>query len=251
MKLTARQEAFLNELVTLYQNDAAPIHYTTLAKQLDVNRYTAYDMLKVLEKKGYVASHYRAKEGHVGPGRSEVVFMPTKKADHLFQRASTYLEDVDLETAGPLALFVSPSSHYQWAVRLLNGLMPDETKQIRYCVELLLVLLLSVSQSTNGRSPLQLPFPPIFCPSNLPKRPHLTLLSGLLLGLVINHTDTSKNSLLEHTLRYQAIIFGLSDTDCQKLSQYLQYILRQYVVYSDSNDAKHSFLDLNMAMIAS
>ena len=111
MKLTARQEAFLQNLIMLYQSDATPVHYTVLAEQLDVNRYTAYDMLKVLEKKGYVASQYRAKEGHSGPGRSEIVFAPTEKANHLFQQADTFLPDICL-------LYTSPSPRDQRGSRM-------------------------------------------------------------------------------------------------------------------------------------
>lgn len=238
MKLTARQEAFLQKLIALYQNDATPVHYTALAKQLDVNRYTAYDMLKVLEKKGYVASHYRAKEGPAGPGRSEVVFAPTKKADRLLQQVDTFLEDIDLAKAGPLAVFVSAPADIKWAMELLNGAIPDETAQIRYCAELIMVLLLSIRQQINGRSPLQASLLQLFPSANLSQRSHLTLLGGFLLGLLANRPTPLRTDLVEHTLRYQAFVFSLSDAECARLSQHLNDILVHYQMYAQTIRSK-------------
>src|SRR5206468_3082681 len=40
----------------------------------------AYDMLKLLEQKGYVGSEYVLSPAHSGPGRSSIAFTPTAKA---------------------------------------------------------------------------------------------------------------------------------------------------------------------------
>ena len=53
-----------------------PIHYSALAEHLGVSKITAYDMLRHLEEKGYISSHYQLEDEKTGPGRSKVVFSP-------------------------------------------------------------------------------------------------------------------------------------------------------------------------------
>ncbi|MBN1313933.1 MAG: hypothetical protein JXA42_00630, partial [Anaerolineales bacterium] len=79
-KLTGRQKIFFNQFVDLYLRDNEPIHYTTLAEQLGVGKITAYDMLRLLEDKGFVSSEYVLPEGDREKGRSTVLFRPTQKA---------------------------------------------------------------------------------------------------------------------------------------------------------------------------
>ena len=56
MKLTGRQRQFVAKFIDLYQQANRPLHYVTVAQQLDVSPMTAYDMLRLLEEKGLVAS---------------------------------------------------------------------------------------------------------------------------------------------------------------------------------------------------
>jgi DNA-binding MarR family transcriptional regulator len=82
--LTRRRMQFLQKLVDLYQKTNLPIHYETLADALGVSKWTAYDMLKEIEKLGYLSRSYEvnAKE----TGRSQVVYVPTVKASELFEQ---------------------------------------------------------------------------------------------------------------------------------------------------------------------
>ncbi len=92
MKVTARQAEFLQRLVDLWRERQAPVHYTELAEALGVNRYSAYDMLRVLEDKGLVACDYVLAASHSGPGRSMVVFYPTEKGCRLLS-GETHVPD--------------------------------------------------------------------------------------------------------------------------------------------------------------
>ena len=96
MDLTRRQEEFVRSLLDLYGELQEPFHYSELADRLGVSRFTAYDMLRVLEEKGIVTSHYQLDEGRSGPGRSTVVYRPT-------HRARRILEDVFAGSAGESA----------------------------------------------------------------------------------------------------------------------------------------------------
>ena len=80
MQLTQRQSDFLRKLLDLYHDAQQPIHYSQVATALGVNRFSAYDMLKLLEHKGYVTSQYVLGPSRNGPGRSSIAFLPTPKA---------------------------------------------------------------------------------------------------------------------------------------------------------------------------
>jgi len=87
MQLTSRQCDFLEKLLDVYyRHRRQPIHYTTLAQALNVANSTAYEMLRLLEQKGYVSSEYYLSDHRTGPGRSMVLFRPTIKALRTFRR---------------------------------------------------------------------------------------------------------------------------------------------------------------------
>ena len=84
MKLTGRQETFLGEFLDLYSQAQEPLHYTHVAEVLGVGKVTAYDMLRLLEKRGLVRAEYVLRGQGQGGGRSTVVFVPTEKAHDLY-----------------------------------------------------------------------------------------------------------------------------------------------------------------------
>jgi DNA-binding MarR family transcriptional regulator len=78
--LTLRQKAFLAKFLDVYREKQEPVHYSAVAQRLGVNNSTAYDMLRLLEKKGMVNSHYATPKTTAGPGRSSILFSPTLRA---------------------------------------------------------------------------------------------------------------------------------------------------------------------------
>ncbi|MBE3555043.1 MAG: Lrp/AsnC family transcriptional regulator, partial [Thermicanus sp.] len=82
MILTERRKQFLQKLIDLYQMTNLPVHYETLAHALGVSKWTAYDMMRELEKQGYLSRDYALHPGEIG--RSQIVFQPTEKASELF-----------------------------------------------------------------------------------------------------------------------------------------------------------------------
>ena len=80
MKLTRRQEEFVQKMIELKRESTGPIHYSLLAERLGVSPFTAYDMLCLLEEKGYMISEYQLPPDKRGPGRAERVFYPTETA---------------------------------------------------------------------------------------------------------------------------------------------------------------------------
>ncbi|GIQ65060.1 hypothetical protein PACILC2_36280 [Paenibacillus cisolokensis] len=84
MALTKRRLQFLHKLMDLYQKTNLPIHYEALAKSIGVSKWTAYDMLKEIEKLGFISRSYEVNSKETG--RSQVVFVPTSKASELFNQ---------------------------------------------------------------------------------------------------------------------------------------------------------------------
>ena len=76
-KLTRRQYQFLESVVSTYSETGSPVSYKDIANKLEVSRWTAYDILQELYKKGFLIAKYRPVGG---PGRSEVLYVPTQEA---------------------------------------------------------------------------------------------------------------------------------------------------------------------------
>lgn len=79
MSLTERRRQFLEELKELYEKYNRPIHYVELARKLSVSPATAYDILKILHKDGYVEAVYLENSIKNKKGRGRVFFKPKDK----------------------------------------------------------------------------------------------------------------------------------------------------------------------------
>jgi len=94
-ELTRRQQQFLNQFLDFYLDMDKPIHYTDLAKHLNIGKITAYEMLTLLEKRGLVKSEFYLSPDDRGPGRSEILFLPTKRSECLIGLKPGRSDDVE------------------------------------------------------------------------------------------------------------------------------------------------------------
>ena len=85
LKLTYRQRQFLQQFIDYYSKVGHDVHYVTFAKELGLGNSGVYEMLRVLELKGYVRSDYRffSDNRQRGPGRPSVVFNPSPIASQI------------------------------------------------------------------------------------------------------------------------------------------------------------------------
>src|SRR5512147_3090950 len=97
MTLTRRQEDFVQKMIELKQEFNGPVHYSVLAERLGVSPFTAYDMLCLLEEKGFVTSAYQLPGDKSGPGRAERVFYPGPMANAHTQRMAAETGGLPLE----------------------------------------------------------------------------------------------------------------------------------------------------------
>ncbi len=222
MKLTPRQQTFLDNLFELYRELKGPVHYSILAEKLGVNKFSAYDMLKVLEEKGVAASDYVLSGDQAGPGRSQVVFYPTNKAAQFL----TQLRD-EMRYSSDWSRVKERILHRLEEARQANPAdalrdalsnLPDTKMPLNYCAEMISVLLLNLEQlrSRNILSALN--------GLNAKGQVGLGALAGLSLAFSLTNEgeDTSvTDKLMTHTQRFQNQLAEMSEDSINKLSAFL------------------------------
>lgn len=222
MKLTPRQQAFLDNLFELYREFKGPVHYSVVANKLGVNKFSAYDMLKVLEEKGVAASDYILNDNQSGPGRSQVVFYPTHKAaQFLTQLRDEMRYSADWQRVKENILKrLQESRQANLAEALGDALstLPDTKVPLNYCAEMVSILLLNIERmrSTN--------MTPFLETLSVKGQIGLASLAGLSLGSCLNQEaedTTLLKKLTTHTQRFQNQLAEMSEESISKLSALL------------------------------
>ena len=216
-KLTVRQRAFWEKLQDLYRERKSPVHYSTVAERLGVSKFSAYDMLRVLEQKGVAKSEYLLSAGKSGPGRSQIVFYPmVLESDEgwlqLKQRLLSELQD---------------DRDFDYREKLLKILtrLPDLRAPLDYCAGTIAALLLNLNLLKEKISEHN----PLCSVSSLltTGEAGLGALAGLSLGSLL--ATSAESSLAERLLasvrHYQNYLSQLSEENKGRLSEFLQEAL--------------------------
>lgn len=229
IKLTPRQRAFLDKLLDLYREHQGPVHYSLVAEKLGVNRFSAYDMLKLLEKKGMARSDYVLEAAHAGPGRSMVVFYPTQQAANLLSQLTGDIhineEWRQFKERILQRLQETKSANYREMLNDLLAKIPERTSPLIYCTEMITALLLNLSRAKEKASGMN----PFRALSSLGSTGEagLGVLAGLSLGSTLAEKgDASlRDKLLSYTRHYHACLLNLSEEAKAGLSDFLQEAL--------------------------
>ncbi|MDI3534771.1 MAG: hypothetical protein PWQ82_1136 [Thermosediminibacterales bacterium] len=91
MSLTNRRKDFLKVILDEYQRTKTPVHYVTVAERLGISKWTAYDVMKQLEEKGFLEAEYQVSDERT-PGRSVILFVPTKKSKQVFKNEENHIQ---------------------------------------------------------------------------------------------------------------------------------------------------------------
>ncbi len=229
MKLTRRQEEFVENLVALTREVNGPIHYSILAERLGVSPFTAYDMLRLLEEKGIVTSEYQVAEGKSGPGRAERLFFPILSENNV--RLVEKLSSIDLSQEELRQFLLEQVRRGEFPQRelgeeLLARVPPDGPEEIQYCVGIMMVIALRLRHHDDHKKFLTylsdiLPIDGAITPANL------CLLGGFAFG-IMSQKETEDREwsqiLLEHILQYQEIVRCMAPEACQRLADDLMLI---------------------------
>jgi len=227
-KLTARQRVFCEALLELYDKLRGPVHYSQLADRLGVNRFSAYDMLKVLEEKGFAASSYALEAGHSGPGRPMVVFAPTPQAASLCAAPQDLESDEEWHSLRERVLArlrQARGANVREALGDLLARLPEAGgAPLAYCTEMTAALLLNM-QRARARAAGLSPFRALAALRS-GGATGLEALAGLSVGATLAAEDETSTSLtqrlLDHARRYQANLERLSEEAHARLVQFLE-----------------------------
>lgn len=99
MAITERRKQFLEILERLYNEKKRPIHYYEIAKKVNVSPATAYDILQLLYKEGYIETVYE--EALRKKGRKKVFFKPREEKENNIN------EVMNIDRANPFLLCIS------------------------------------------------------------------------------------------------------------------------------------------------
>ena len=238
MKITKRQETFILNLLDLYREVQEPIHYTTLAERLGVSRFTAYDMLRVLEKKGFVKSEYKLSEEKSRAGRSERVFFPTSKADDLISLMTGESTDFQWENMRDLIKDkVEKGEFADWDVvmEIMARVPPEGEGHLHYCVEVLTIILLHLHQNENLDTFRKF-MKNIMPETKVVNRTNLSLLGGFAVGILAQESDVEEGWLREliiHLVKFQEIVIQLDPEEFRHLAEDAREHLERVFINSE------------------
>lgn len=231
MKLTRRQEVFVRMMIELKQEFNGPVRYALLAERLGVSPFTAYDMLCLLEEKGYVTSEYQLPTDKSGPGRAERVFYPGGMAYAHEQRMAVETGGLHLEGEA-LELYVleklrqgeMPEDDKELVEQLMQRLLPAGQGKVRYCAEVMTVAALRVQHSAGRQALLEnLAF---FLPGTGEScQARLGLLGGFVFGVLAQQSAPGQEwlgKLGEHLQGYLEEVMELGSEDCTRLAAQLK-----------------------------
>lgn len=233
MKLTRRQESFIRKLLDLYHEAECPIHYSALAEHIGVSKITAYDMLRTLEEKGYITSHYQLEDEKTGPGRSRVVFSPSEFAHTMMAQMAGPLEEEDWEQVKEKVIeALSPGMFPDEELRkeLFNRLSEEDNENIRYCLEVMSILVFRMKETDQFQFFMET-LPQILPASEASSRSSLILIGGFTLGLLADESAKDQvwgQELIDHVKQVQRLVAQMDEESCHHLAISLKQVFESF-----------------------
>lgn len=243
MDLTRRQETFIRKLVDLYSEQAEPVHYPRLAERLGVSPFTAYDMLRLLEERGYARSEYRLAEGgrrqrKRPPGRSIIVFAPTAKAHRLMAELSAGAPEGDWEGVKRVLLERVRSGRFpdrELARQVLARVPQGDSPALRYCTEVATVLTLRVWRAGPWRH-VREDLEALLSSAGAATRENLLLLAGFAVGILAGNEEADRDwydEVAHHTQSYLGLVSEMDGEACRQLASNLSDVLSPLLASAD------------------
>lgn len=224
MTMSKRRLQFLDQLVSLYKKQRLPIHYEALAKAIGVSKWTAYDMLKAIEKSGFVTRSYETNPNETG--RSQVMFTPTEKATVLLGKQQTPPIATDRGEDSLIAIREMIGKLKRMPVqelmkKLLNEL-PDKRSNLELCGYILGILIIYVKKIEGRTDKL------IFKLYDRTAGQHARLLMfiGTVIGTVFQTmSDELSSELVELVGNYVKMIGELTHNEQAMLAEFVREAL--------------------------
>lgn len=225
--LTQRRKEFLDRIRKLYQETGDPVHYHTVAENLHVSKWTAYDMLKELERQGYVRGEYVVNADEKNPGRSMIVFHPTEQADEVFAGAGETGPEEWHRTKERLLERVEGfrQTNLRSFLKELNQEMAQVDVPLIFCAYTIVTLL--ISSQTISKPTLEI----IRNLVTLTPRPDLGLamFAGTLVGICLNTAGNLalRGRIASYVDRYQKHLAEIRPEEKHQLLDFLKEVLNR------------------------
>ncbi|MEN8615395.1 helix-turn-helix domain-containing protein [Dehalogenimonas sp. THU2] len=223
MRLTFRQKIFLSKLLDAYRDMKEPVHYSVIANRLGLNNSTAYDMLRLLEQKGMVASIYGTPKETAGPGRSSVCFVPTAETIEIFSRLTGTVREQDewddTKTRVLANLSSGETDDYKDLLNELLDRIPEPRSSLVLCAEVITALLLKLKESKQELAQQDYLDSLLKAPAT---KLRMSVLAGLILGLSFADHETQRllGVYQEYAEKYEASLEQLSRDSLFKLHRF-------------------------------
>lgn len=230
MTLTRRRKEFLHKIKKIYENTGTPVHYITVAEALGVSKWTAYDILKELEKEGYLRSEYSVSREERYSGRSVLLFLPTPKAGELFLREKEEIDHMEEWHAAReklLEIFEDVKKH--GSKKIIDDLlkeMPATEAPIIISTYIIAVLIVYV-QNLGAKAVKMIKnlLQPALRPELI-----LSLFAGTVLGATVkNMQDVINGRLADEVGRLQKYISEFSAKENKLLVKFLSDALERSI----------------------
>ncbi|WP_221468744.1 Lrp/AsnC family transcriptional regulator [Cohnella thailandensis] len=221
--LTKRRMQFLSKLVDLYRKTNLPIHYEALAKSIGVSKWTAYDMLKEIEKLGFITRSYEVNTKETG--RSQVVFIPTAQATELFDqpRKDTFDPEEWERTAAKISRLLKDLKQAKpdEALRQMIDEIVKHTSRLDFCAYVIGMLLVYLKK-LGGKTEAFIRHMVKTAPSN---ETGMTMFIGTVLGTAIQTLSEELSlEISELVTRLLKSIEDLSGEEKARLSSFLSEV---------------------------
>ena len=229
-ELTRRQKQFLGQFLDIYQEMDEPIHYVDLAKRLDIGKITAYEMLRLLEKRGLVEAEYHLSPGNRGPGRSEVFFRPTKESTRIFERLSENSADTEewkiVKQRILKELQDGKAGGYETLLDDLLVRIPEQHSPLIFMTEMVTTIILAltpIKKAVKDKGLLDR-----LSRIGLPGEVGLIALAGFgaALSLVEDVNLKLSTLLMEQSGKYQEMIARLSEEKREQLTDFAREVAK-------------------------
>jgi len=221
MNLTERRKQFLQQIMRLYEKSGLPVHYVTLANILGISKWTAYDMLKELEKNGFLKRDYIVNPNLLG--RSAIVFSPTRKANELFGQAREVTFDAgmlnEIKKKTLKMVFELQSKNLQQSLEFMLSKITTTKIQTEFCMDILAILILYLH--SLGKVQKDIVTNIIMAADN--HNIKITIFVGMVLGTLIQSVaqeiDPRISDLIVSFLKH---LDQLSQSEIQVLIEFIQ-----------------------------
>jgi DNA-binding PadR family transcriptional regulator len=225
VKLSSRQKDFLSRLLDLYREAEAPVHYTDVARALDVSPVTAYEMLRLLEEKRLLRSEAVRPQGR--RGRSIVVFSPTEKTMALLGDLTTgSLDEREWEEGKANILQALEDGDYHGLLDQLLLRIPQRKSPLLFAADMVTATILVFYELRDTATAKKI-FPTLrwFGPPGWAVLYSLAGLS-LALSLVEKANRRATSLLLSYSQQFQEHLDNLSGGEKMRLSDFAYEVLR-------------------------